>query len=413
MRILQLSASDLCGGANRAAFRLHTALIKSGVDSKMLVKSKHSSDPHTYAASLCDRGFPFWGKGRIDMVPRFLLNPRCPMFSIGWQGFDLNRILKTFKPDLVHLHWINGGVVSVRSIRKLVIPVVWTFHDMWAFTGGCHYAGPCRGYESTCASCPQIKPIPVLRRLVSHCLESKHARSEGQRLAAVAPSQWMKQMAADSKVFGESRVQVIPNCCDKNIFSSDRRSAGRAKLGLEKDTFAYLFLNADQQRKGALHASDILDRLSSGFPNQKKRFLFLGGFPRGLTAGGDVFLLRPTSNQEEVAEIQAAADLFILPSLEDNLPNVVAEALSCGTPVAAFPTGGIPEMIIHGFNGLISPQSTADSLASTIIEHLVSLTTPRSEIGAMAHSAYSEDLVASRHRQFYEETLIEWHGRNI
>ncbi len=404
MRILLISGKDLAGGANRAAFRLHHALRNSGTDSVMVVRTKLSHDPHIYAANRTERGLPPCGKGYLDMIPQFLLSSQS-LFSTGWQGIDLPRLIRRFKPDILHLHWINGGVVSVQSLQSLRVPVVWTFHDMWTFTGGCHYAGECRGYIGDCGRCPQLRPFPILQALASCLLTRKKVHWKTIHLRAVAPSRWMKSRAVESSLFCRGSIEVIPNCCDSVIFNPEARIETRHNLGLAKGDLAFLFVNANQERKGACHIAEIVQRLKESDFGGRIKFLFVGPLSSELQRTSEIISLPPTSSEKKIASYYAASDLYLLPSLEDNLPNVILEALSCGTPVAAFPTGGIPEMISHGINGLVSSQSTAESLASTIIGQFTSISVERSQIAAMAHSTYSEKSVAARHLEFYQTTL--------
>lgn len=409
LRVLLVAVKDLAGGAHRSAFRLHKALRAAGVDSIMAVREKASSDTHVYQVSAAEMGWPRRGRGFIDRLPASCLVNKDEPISLGLQSMHLDRVIDRLKPDVVHLHWVNGGMVGIAAAAKAKRPVIWTLHDMWAFTGGCHYAGPCTEFRASCGSCPKVKPWPVVRS-VSHWVHARKLRLwGGQRLNAIAPSQWMATAARESSLFSNADVREIKYCFDPAVFRSDGRVAARQRLGLPAEKPCVLFVNASQPRKGAAMIARIMEEMSQMPAWKESEFLFAGGLPRGLQGDEPRVRLLPATHDEGVmAEYFAAADLFVMPSLEDNLPNVIIESLACGTPVAAFAVGGIPEMITEGQNGCLSAECTVAGMAQAIARLERTMLRSRSEIAADARTAYSQAEVSRQHVAFYRDVV---HGK--
>ena len=406
LRVLLVAAKDLAGGAHRSAFRLHQALRLSGVDSVLAVREKASSDPHVHELTPAELGWPPRGRGFFDRLPMPCLTSRDDPISLGLQSIRLDRVIERFGPDIVHLHWINGGMVSIAAAAAVCQPVVWTLHDMWAFTGGCHYAGDCAGFREACASCPKVKPWPIVKSVPRFVLAQKTASWGTRRLNAVAPSRWMAAMARESALFANADIRQIDYCVDPEIFHPALRDATRAHLGIPASRRCVLFVNASQPRKGARIIGQLIDEMMHMPAWREREFLFAGGLPDGLTgAEPHVRLLPPTHDEGEMAGFFAAADLFVMPSLEDNLPNAVIESLACGTPVAAFAIGGIPEMITAGENGYLTEEASAAGMAQLLRGADLDGLHSRDAIARDAAKMFSQVGAARLHAAFYEQLL--------
>jgi glycosyltransferase involved in cell wall biosynthesis len=405
MRVLIISGEDLAGGGHRAAFRLHQALRGIGVESFMAVRRKHSTDPYVHKMTPSELGWPAVGRGYLDLLPPVLCCRKDEPISLGLQSANLGALVNRFKPDVINLHWINGGIASIRAVGKLQVPVVWTLHDMWPFTGGCHYSGDCLQYRKTCSRCPKIKPILGAAALSQWVYNRKRKHWRNKPLSAITPSAWMKELALSSSLFAKADITHIPNCIDPRIFNGDARERTRTALGLDPHTQAILFASANQARKGADIIPVVIERLLNSPKSERYRFLFLGGLPPTLAAGKHVVELARSTNEERVASYYAASDLYALPSLEDNLPNTISESLNCGTPVAAFPTGGIVEMIKNGLNGTLSSDHTATSFVDAIQRALAALAWSRLDIAQDARQTYGPPSVATAYRATFQECL--------
>lgn len=405
MRVLIVSGEDLAGGGHRAAFRLHQALRGIGVESFMAVRRKHSTDPFVHKMTPYELGWPPVGRGYLDLLPSVLCRSKNEPISLGLQSANLHKLTERFKPDIVNLHWINGGIASIYAVGNLQVPVVWTLHDMWPFTGGCHYSGDCLQYRESCQRCPKVKDVLGAPAITSWVHRRKRNDWGQQRLHAITPSAWMREIALSSSLFSEGEVRHIRNCLDPRIFNGRSREQMRSTLGLLSDNKAILFSSAHQPRKGALIIPDIIKHLRAAASGSKWQFLFMGGLPPTLKPGHGITQLPPTTDEARVASYYAASDVYALPSLEDNLPNTVSESLSCGTPVVAFPTGGIVEMIRYGQNGALSTEMTATSIAEAIRQLANSPRKERDEIARDANRTYDPSIIAQAHRSFFMSVL--------
>jgi len=234
MKALLVSSSDISGGAARAAFRLHQGLLSTNVRSRMLVQEKRSADPtvigpKTRIARLQSVLNPF-----IDLIPLELYGSRqTNPYHLGWISSLHPRAISAMEPNIVHLHWICRGYVRIEQIKKISVPVVWTFHDCWAFTGGCHFPFDCDRYEKTCGRCPQLGSKRE-RDLSRWVWKRKKKAWQNVNLTVVTPSRWMAQCATNSPLFQHVRVDVIPNGLDISRFRAMDQCRARDILNLPK-----------------------------------------------------------------------------------------------------------------------------------------------------------------------------------
>lgn len=330
-------------------------------------------------------------------------------------GWSLAKALQ--RAELVHFHWVNDLLDYIHVLRRLpsTVLVVWTLHDMSAFTGGCCYAFECDHFEHDCGHCPQ---------LASHHSDDFSARSLRRRLHAmhgirnrlqlIAPSAWMARMAASSRLFAGVPCSVIPNAVDLCCFQPRDRDRVRNQLGIEPETALLLFVAASLSNpvKGIATLLAALPQLiaTSRIPVQ---VVCIGTVPEHLPNG--VRSLGPIADSQQLAGLYAAADLLVVPSLMDNAPNVIAEAHACGLPVLASAVGGIPEMIEPGQTGALVPPADCDALALAILELLPIVMSDRmawsTRCRAFAEQRYAPERVAEQHLELYQH-VIERMGEN-
>lgn len=370
LRVLHITTSD-SGGAGVACLRLHHALRAVHVDSRVLVNKRHGDDDGVvrtgsrWTAAL---------RYRLDRLP-LRLYPRKSIFaswSVNWLNIARSLKFEGWEPDILHAHWIGDGFLSVQRLAASGKPVVWTMHDMWPFTGGCHYSRDCANYEKGCGACPQLgseSPHDLSRRSAARKAQA-WSRISG---AVVSPSPWLADAARRSTVFGSTRIEVIPNGLDGNLFKPGDRSDARRQLGLKDDERVLLagaVGTVKDERKGfglliqAIHAC-----VASGGA-EKWRLLVFGAEtgPGQETVGIPVTYCGTVNDQRHLPRIYQAADVYTLPSLQDNLPNTVVEALACGTPVVAFRAGGLANMIADGITGRLAEPFSTQSLAAAICD---------------------------------------------
>lgn len=352
------------GGAARAAWRLFSGIRSVRPDSRFLTLYRDDHDDGVVGLDRSSRR----GKQarRMEQRERSVLkaypdrDESC-FFSPAVRPNPARIRLDQFHPTLVHLHWITRGLLDVEELRQLDCPIVWTLHDAWAFTGGCHYTGNCEGFLNTCGCCPQLgsdDPNDLSRQL----MRKKMTAYDGLDLTIVAPSNWLASVARQSALFAGSRVEVIPNGLDTERFSPRDRAEARVRLGLSDQFPVFLFgasLTGDKRKGGdiLLAALEQLD-----FPSTLLTFGDKSGTP-SIPAHVHLHALGEVSDDELLADAYSAADVFVCASREDNLPNTVAEALACGTPCLAFAINGLPDMIKHKVTGWLATPFETSSLA--------------------------------------------------
>ncbi|MBS0470103.1 MAG: glycosyltransferase [Proteobacteria bacterium] len=289
-------------------------------------------------------------------------------FSPALRTSDHAAAIDAAGADIVHLHWVNYGYFSPEGIGALRTPVVWTLHDMWPFTGGCHYTEGCTHYRNNCGRCPVLGSSRDAD-LSSRLLGRKRAAWNGHEFSIVAPSTWMAESArAEGSLFARMPVSIIANPIDTTCFTPGDQAAARQKFGLPPDAPIVVFGGnkaVQNVMKGYPLLRDALQQLG-------RKDVHLAIFGSGEDARGrigldmPVHLLGTLRSDADIVDAYRAGDLFVLPSVQDNLPNTVAEALSCGTPVAAFRIGGVPDMVQNGINGFLANEGDTASLARAI-----------------------------------------------
>jgi len=413
VNIALLSSYDLEGGAARAAQRLFEALRGAGINATLHVLYRSGGDAHVHGASSAAARLAARLRWRADQAPGAALGLQRGEFSLNWLGAGLARRLRGAAADVVHLHWINAGFISVAAIAALRVPVVWTAHDMWPFTGGCHYDAGCGRFESqSCSPCPMQQRALALA-LPRQRLAAKVRAADATRLRFIGPSRWMAGVAARSPVARGRAVQVIPNAIDTTRFKPIDRAAARQLFGLPDDRTVLLFgaVNAEADaRKGHAQLDAALRLLQARGQAQRLLLCVFGSATRGdgILHGIPVRHVGHLHDDESLIALYAAADVFVAPSLQDNLPNTVLEANACGLPSVAFDIGGMADLVEHGSTGWLVAAGDAAALADGIA-HAVDHVAWRQTAGAAARVAavarFSYPVVAAAHAALYRQAL--------
>lgn len=411
MRPLLLNTTDLHGGAAIATYRLHQGLRRIGVDSSMLVQHKTSSDvkvigPESKLVKLTALARPY-----LDRLPVETYRHRDrSLFSPAVVPDSLAGRVARIDPDLVHLCWITAGFVRIETLRHLRRPVLWTLHDMWAFTGGCHYDNGCGRYREACGTCPVLGSTRTMD--LSSRVWSRKRRSWKQvPITIVAPSRWLADCARASSLFGQSRIEVLPNGIDEARYKPADRTQARAACNLPQDKQLILFsaMNATSDpRKGFQFLLPALQQMASEGWGEGTELVVMGASqPQdGVELGIKAHYVGHLHDEISQALLYSAVDVMVAPSVQENLSNSVMESLACGTPVVAFDIGGMPDMIRHRSNGWLAQPFLASDLARGICWVLedearhASLELAAREY-ALAH--YRLEAVAGAYRSLYED----------
>lgn len=366
MKILLVNTFDTWGGPGKWAYRMHRHFLSVGINSVYLVDQKISNDKSVVGHSGRLASLRSRIKQAIDYLP-LLLYPRWKrvIFSVGWAPFGIEKAIEKFKPDVVHFNWVNRGFISVRSMSKIKVPIVWTMHDMWLFTGGCHYDEGCGRYQEHCGRCPLLGSRND-NDLSAQILKAKKEQWQHLNLTVVAPSRWLWQCAQKSSLFKGKNIINIPVSIDVNNFVATNKRKAREELGLPLDKKLVLFgaVNSTQdKRKGFEYLLQSLQILVGEVIGRELELVVFGSSgSHGMSeVKSKAHFVGTIKDSKKMPLLYAAADVFVAPSLQDNMPVTVMESLACGTPVVAFNIGGMPDMIDHKKNGyLASPRSAAD-----------------------------------------------------
>jgi glycosyltransferase involved in cell wall biosynthesis len=412
MKVCLLSNSDGRGGGYAAAYRLHRGLIKSGIDSTMLVGEKTSGD-HTILSPM-NKLSQVWAKliPGVSYLPLLLYKRReLTPYSLQWLPDHLASKVARISPDIINLHWINAGFLQIETLAKFEQPIVWTLHDMWPFTGGCHYSGECDRYTDSCGACPQLGSDR--KADISRWVWWRKARAwKNINLTLVTPSRWLADLAGRSSLFGDLRIEVIPNGLDIQHYRPLDRDMVRDLLGLPKDKRLILFgatSPTSDRRKGFYLLQDALQRLGEDVSWRDCLELVIFGAsepPDSPRFSLKTHYLGRLTDDISIALVYAAADVFVAPSLQDNLPNTVMEALACGTPCVAFKIGGMADMIEHRENGYLAHPYDIEDFVKGIAWVLEE---PKNRLIACAREKvereFALEIQAERYLQLYERIL--------
>lgn len=412
MKILLINTSDSAGGASIACRRLGHSLIGQGQEVKFLVREKSRQEDWIMEAdSGLWQGESTHYAEKLFFLP-FEKNKKIRFqFSTASFGISLANHPAVKEADILHFHWINKGFISLKGMRQLATlgkPIVWTCHDMWPFTGGCHYSGECLHFQNSCGNCPFLKGNSP-RDLSHRIWQKKRQIYEPLNLHVVTCSQWLGDTANSSGLFKKKPVTAIPNPINTDLYSPLKEVKT-----VENEQFTVLFqaMNIDDERKGFSYLLRALHLLKEKYPaiSAKIRILLFGKC-QPETLAQIPFPVEYAGILRQESDIIAAyrnADIFVIPSLEENLPNTIMESLSCGVPVVAFASGGIPEMVSHLHNGYLSPVRDAEKLA----EGIQTLLKDQEQLRMMSQNArqwaldhYSEQVVAKKYIQVYQESL--------
>jgi glycosyltransferase involved in cell wall biosynthesis len=410
MKVLIVSTSDLSGGAARAAYRLHQALVQQKIDCQMLVQSKSSDDYSVFAPiTKLKKGLakirPFF-----DSLPvRFYKQRSKTLFSSSYLPFSgfADRI-NSLKPDVVHLHWIASGMMRIEDITKIKAPIVWSMHDMWAFTGGCHYNEQCEAYQNGCGNCVVLGSNRSFDLSKINFLRKRSTYKKIKNLTINGSSQWISNAVKVSFLFKDRAVTTIPNPIDMNLFKPLDKIFSRNLFNIPVDKKIILFgaMNPlGDPRKGFAELSASLSKLEvenvefviagSSKPLQPESFAY------------PVHYIPPLSDEYSLSILYNIADVVIVPSLQENLANSIVESLLCGVPVVAFNVGGNPDLIEHKENGYLVKQFSSEDMAYGIewILNNKNYSTLSSNARKKAVSCYSYEVLSPRYIELYENVI--------
>lgn len=420
MKVLVVNTSEMAGGAAIAACRLTEALNRHGVKARLLVRDKQSE--RTTTCVVPSKGLQgmllkwafLWERARVWMANRFHQKGLWHV-DLGIGGADIVSIPEFREADIIHLHWVNQGFLSLKELRRILRsgkPVIWTMHDMWPCTAICHHARDCNRFQSHCQECPQLL-YPSRRDLSFWVFDRKATIYPEGNLTFVACSEWLASEARKSRLLAGKEVISIPNTYNHHAFCPGSREEARRRFTLPKNLRLLLFAcqKVTNERKGLDYLFEALRSKPIYHWQGRLGLVVVGEMAEDVAYSVPFPIYRQDyiNEEEDMALLYRAVDLFVTPSLEENLPNTIMEAMACATPCVGFDIGGIPEMIDHEKNGYVARYRDAEDLARGI--NFVLDEERYDELSAnAAHKAveaWNEESVVRKHIELYERMVKE------
>ena len=423
MKILIVNTFDI-GGAANSCKRLHLGLLSNNIKSEVLLKSKQNNWPNSFIYSFKQpakwfsssdknknkvkrilREFKFYSPQNKKNETKEFLSFRSTgleMFSFPNSGSDITQTDLYKETDIINLHWVPNFLDYSSFFKKNTKPVVWTLHDMNPFSGGEHYVEKYLGIDNF--GFPIRRQVSEEEKIVAkkNIEIKKQALSKVYNLTIVAPSEWLAEEARKSEVFRGYPVLCIPYGLDAEKYAPRDQNYSRDLLGIPKDKKVILFVadSISNSRKGFVYLKRAFQQLS----NMNVVLCAIGQKNCELESFNNILELGPIYDERLMSIAYSAADVFVIPSLMDNLPNTVLESIMCGTPVIGFPVGGIPEIIIDGENGLLTKEISVSSLVDTLSKFLdFPQRFDRKRIRENAVEKYDQKIQAERYISLFKD----------
>lgn len=424
MKVLIVNTYDK-GGAANSCKRLHYGLFFEGVASKLLLKHKQNNWLQSFcfvkpqkALSLIEKVENkvkrilkelnlFNNQNESKNIEQFFINQRSKgleMFSFPNSDFDIMQSDFYSEADIINLHWVTDFLDYTSFFEKNKKPVVWTLHDMNPFSGGEHYEEKYLGIDTFGFPIRRVVTDEEKRIFKKNIKIKKQAVAKTDNLTIVVPSEWLAAQARASEVFKNKPVFCIPYGLDSETYAPRDKNYSREILNISKDKKVILFVadSMDNKRKGFIFLKKAFEQLE----NSNLVLCSVGNKNSNFDSIDGIFELGTIYDERLMSIAYSAADVFVIPSLMDNLPNTVLESLMCGTPVIGFPVGGITDMIQNGVNGFITEEISVDSLVETINKFLNNTTCfDNTEIRENALKKYDQTIQAKKYIELFDSIL--------
>jgi glycosyltransferase involved in cell wall biosynthesis len=411
MRIAVVNTFDVYGGAARTANRLHNGLIDKGFDCKMVVQIKQSDNkliigPETKFEKLKNIIFSYLSNFPLKFYPK----KDSRTFSTGFlNSTNLNKYQNDF--DILNLHWVANGFQGIISINKIKTPLVLSLHDSWAFTGGCHIPFTCEKFTQNCGDCECLNSKNNYD-LSYHILNSKKKYWKKKKLVLIAASNWIAENARRSSVFKDHRIEVINPGLDLKIYKPQDKIISRNLFGLSESDNVILFgaISATSDFNKGFHLLiPALEKLEYILPNLK--LLVFGSNNSGdlkINNNLPIKYVGRLHDDISLTLLYSAADVMVVPSIQEAFGQTASESFACGTPVVAFGTSGLLDIIDHKINGYLARPYDSTDLAEGIkwvIEDKDRLKNLSQEARNKAVKNFSLDIFVNKYLEVYRSIL--------
>jgi len=415
-----LTLSDNDGGASRAAYRIHKGLCSENIDSRMLVLYKKTNDITVFGAY---ETYGKWSKKiRYNIVSRILNKIKKLHLKMMWFKYP-NReempyflfgksqagdSIKKLESDIIHLHWINSFInLTEKELNEK--PIVWTLHDCNPFTGLCHYFINCEKYKTKCGSCPIIKSdysedISTINFL------KKQKRYNKLNMHIVCPSTWMAEKVKESKLLGNFEVSIIQHGLNTSVFSPIVKHYAKVALKINRNKKVVLYgaIHAKLNKiKGYHYLNEALIKLKEKYSTDDFQILIFGEAEEVPINDFETIYLGPINDDRFLSIIYSAADVMVVPSIQEAFGQTASEAMACGTPVTAFATSGLMDIVDHKRNGYLAKPFESDDLANGILWCLENNNDGQLSINAREKvmNNYTLDIMTDKYMSLYKSIL--------
>ena len=409
MRVVHISTFDRGNGASEAAYRLHCALRSNGVDSWMAVQNKLGDDPFVVGPETKVEKLFSMLRPYLDGIPKSFGEETSDFYNdVSWLPTTQIKWIKKLNADIIHLHWINGGFISIGSLKQFKKPIVWTCHDVWPLSGIRHYPvikfdGDKPLVSDDCSR--ELSRKGFLNRWV---INRKVKVWKRLNMTAVAPSSWMERELKKSLLWTDRKIRKIPNGIDLSVFKPIDKIEAKKILNLPLDKKFILFgaMSATtDHRKGYFLLKEAITKINDQLKDVELLVYGSSSISSDTELGVTTHYAGRLRDVYSLVLFYSAADLFLAPSLQDNLPNTVVESLSCGTPCVSFNIGGLPDMIEHKKNGYLAKPFEVDDLSEGILWTLKHGSSLREYSRKCAVDKFSDNDNAKKMHDLYKEVV--------
>lgn len=394
MKVLICNTLESKGGAAKAAYRIYESVKQQGVDAIYVYKYKDGEESKSIIP-------------KIDAIPKYLFsNNRKIPFSTSIFSFGGQKLIKKYNPDIVHLNYINMGMFSIKEIGQINKPVVWTIHDSWAFTGGCHLPNDCQRYKNSCGNCPALESKKT-DDLSNFVFNQKLKYWKGKNIHLVCPSKWIMSKAKESPLFEKDNIHLIHNPINTDIFKPMDKRISKQKYNLRADKHYILFgaINPfEDPNKGFHLLIESLKRVKT--PNIE---LLVFGSQTNIPKIKSKFPIKNigfVKNENDLAYLYSAVDITVNTSISENLPNTIIESLACGTPCIGFRIGGIPDIINNKILGKVVSPFNVLEFASSIDSEIGKESINKKEISNNIEKRFGYNTISKEYLSLYQSLTL-------
>ncbi len=384
------------GGAYRAALRINNAL--DGAIDSILISGKGISRSAV-------QQFRQWFLHKLFSYIPFRVRKMQYYFNTDLETMHILKLQQVKDADIIHLHWVADGMLNLtdlKEIAKLNKPVVWTLHDMHPFTGGCHYDNNCQKYKDYCGNCKQINS----KRKKDFAWWNQQQKIKALHnidISIVGCSRWITQCAESSQILKNMICITIPNCIDINVYKPTNKEWARNLFNINIENKKLIAFGAMDSTTDKRKGFSYLQKALSVLDKEKYACLILGGMGEVID-GIQTISIAYLHDDYSLTLFYSAADVFVAPSTQENLANTVMESLSCGTPVVAFDIGGMPDMIVSGYNGYLARPFEVEDMAKGI-DYCCKKTEMRINAREYVVEKYGYDTVSNEYLKLYQKLL--------